>query len=326
MRIELQNRCKLLAENRNIIKSEFFFESAYVYPLGASILAAKNKIANVETIRSSLALLKDRTSFFSSFRGITKVATVISLSVSPNPEKKMDDMLLIHGGLKDYFWNSYYLAIAASAIADMAQPSQYEDIIQRTSMIYKRMKAAHPLLTSGEDSSFAALLALSELDDNHIGEEMELCYSILRPSFFFGNAVQSLSHILALGGDSAEKKCQRVLDIFEYLKTNGHKYGTGYELSTLGTLALLDTDIRILAEDIMDADDFLSNEKGFSSFGIGARQRIMYAALMTMCDYIPDVQTMQTAAMSGIVSLVTAQHVAMASAAAATAAAANSSN
>ena len=327
MRTELQNRCRLLVENRNIIKSEFSFESAYVYPLGASILAAKNKTADVDAISSCLSLLKDRTGIFSSFRGISKLATVISLSVSPNPERKMDDMLFIYEELKDYFWSSYYLSIAASAIADMAQPSQYQDIIQRTSMIYKRMKSAHPLLTSGEDSAFAALLALSGLDNDHIEEEMELCYDILRPNFFSGNAVQSLSHILALGEDPADQKCQKAIDIFEYLKANGYKYGTGYELSTLGTLALLDIDMKTLAADIMDADDFLSNEKGFGNFlGIGSRQRLMYAGLMTMCDYIPDVQTMQTAALSGIVSLVIAQHAAIASSAAAASAAASSSS
>jgi hypothetical protein len=327
MRTELQNRCRLLVENRNIIKSEFSFESAYVYPLGASILAAKNKTADVDAISSCLSLLKDRTGIFSSFRGISKLATVISLSVSPNPERKMDDMLFIYEELKDYFWSSYYLSIAASAIADMAQPSQYQDIIQRTSMIYKRMKSAHPLLTSGEDSAFAALLALSGLDNDHIEEEMELCYDILRPNFFSGNAVQSLSHILALGEDPADQKCQKAMDIFEHLKANGYKYGTGYELSTLGTLALLDIDMKTLAADIMDADDFLSNEKGFGNFlGIGSRQRLMYAGLMTMCDYIPDVQTMQTAALSGIVSLVIAQHAAIASSAAAASAAASSSS
>ena len=327
MRTELQNRCRLLVENRNIIKSEFSFESAYVYPLGASILAAKNKTADVDAISICLSLLKDRTGIFSSFRGISKLATVISLSVSPNPERKMDDMLFIYEELKDYFWSSDYLSIAASAIADMAQPSQYQDIIQRTSMIYKRMKSAHPLLTSGEDSAFAALLALSGLDNDHIEEEMELCYDILRPNFFSGNAVQSLSHILALGEDPADQKCQKAIDIFEYLKAKGYKYGTGYELSTLGTLALLDIDMKTLAADIMDADDFLSNEKGFGNFlGIGSRQRLMYAGLMTMCDYIPDVQTMQTAALSGIVSLVIAQHAAIASSAAAASAAASSSS
>lgn len=239
------------------------------------------------------------------------MASVTFLSLSPDPEKYMAQMLAVYGELKGVFRGSPYLTVAAAAIAQLAEPQQYEQIAKHTRTIYNRMKNAHPFLTSQEDSAFAALLALSGLDDLHIEQEMARCYAILKPSFFSGNAVQSLSQVLALGEDPAEQKCRKSLDLFEYLKRRGYKYGTNYELATLGALALLDTDIDLLCGDIMETDNFLKKQKGFGVFGIGAKQRLMYAGMLTMNDYVPNVQTIQIAALNGIVSLIIAQQAAL---------------
>lgn len=324
MKPELQKRCELFIENRDTIKLAFGWESTYIYPLCAGLCAAKGKRADEDNLKSCRELLREKTGVFSNFRGISQMATITMLSLSANPEDKMERMLRVYGSLKEVFWGSEYLTVAAAAIVDLAEPSQYEQIVQRTRVIYDRMKNAHPFLTSGEDSAFAALLALSGLDDQRIELEMERCYTILKPSFFSGNAVQSLSHVLALGEGTAEQKCAKAIELFTYLKDNGHKYGKSYELSTLGTLALIDADVATLAQDMMDADDYLAAQKGFGALGVGAKQRLMYAGMLTMCDYIPNVQTIQTAALNGIVSLVIAQQAAICASVAATSAAAAS--
>ena len=122
-------------------------------------------------------------------------------------------------------------------------------------------------------------------------------------------------------------KCRRALELFDSLKSRGLRYGTGCELATLGVLALLDVEKDILVQDITEADAFLKSRKGFGAFGVGARQRLMYAGMMASCDYVPDLHSMQTAALNGVVALVIAQQAAIcASAAAASAAAASSSS
>lgn len=323
----LQKRCELLVQNRTIIKDAFRWETAYMHPLCASLYAAKGRIADADAMKDCRDLLKQKNGVFSNFRGISKMATITLLSLSPNPEMKMERMVYIYGKLKEVFWGSEYLTVASATIADMAEPNEYDSIIQKTRVIYDRMKASHPFLTSREDSAFAALLALSGLDDVRIQQEMENCYNILKPSFFSGNAVQSLSHVLALGEGAAEKKCCKVMELFQYLKENGHKYGTGEELATLGVLALLETNMEKLGQEMIEADDYLKTQKGFGTFGIGPRQRMMYAGMMAMCEHIPEVQTMQMAALNGIVSLVIAEQAAIcASMAVASAAAAASSN
>lgn len=311
MRTELQERCDLFIRNRDIVKTQFSLENSYIYPLCAAILTSKGVQADATMMNFCKNLLKQSTGIFSNFRGTSKMVTVTHLSLAENPQERMEQILTVYNDLKEMFWGSEYLAVAAGVIAEMAKPDQYARITQRTRIIYNRMKDAHPFLTSVDDSAFAALLALSELDDLYIEQEMERCYAYLKPSFLSGNAVQSLSHVLALGEGAAQQKCQKALDLFNSLKKRGYKYGTGYELPTLGALALSGTDVGVLAENIIEVDDFLKSRKGFKGFGIGSRQRLMHAGMLTMLDYTPDVRTVQTAALSGVVSLVIAQQVAI---------------
>ena len=72
---------------------------------------------------------------------------------------------------------SHYLPVAAVAIAQLAEEQNYEYIARRTKEIYKEMKANHPMLTSGEDSAFAALLSLSQKPNEQLITGMEQCYA-----------------------------------------------------------------------------------------------------------------------------------------------------
>ncbi len=327
MKESLLQRCRLLVENREIIRSEFRWESAFLNVLCAALCVTKDVTADADALRSCNNILKAHTGALSHFRGTAKMALVTLMSFAPDPNEKIERILDIYTKLKELFWASEYLTITASAISDMAAPEQIDSIVQHTRAIYDRMKANHPFLTSGDNSVFAALLALSGLDDRHIEDEMERCYNLLKPKFpLEGNAVQALSQVLALGTESAELKCQKALDLYDHLKANGRKYGRSFELATLGALVLSGVGIEALAQDMMDADDFLKDQKGFGAFGIGSHQRLMYAGILTMCDCMPAAQTLQSAAINGVISLVIAQQVAICSASAAAAAGAAASS
>lgn len=110
------------------------------------------------------------------------------------------------------------------------------------------------------------------------------------------------------------------------LKNKGYKYGTDYELATLGVLALLPADQGAVMEDIIEIDDFLSRQKGYGFFGIGRKQRMMNAGLIVTSDYIGQSDTMHTSAIGGTISLIAAQQAAMCAAIAASSAAASSAS
>ena len=67
--------------------------------------------------------------------------------------------------------------------------------------------------------------------------------------------------------------------------------------------------------------------KGFGLFGVGEKQRLMYAGMLTMSDCVDELSGMSLsmAAVNGAISLIVAQQTAICAATAASAAAASSS-
>lgn len=327
MRNSLQTLCEQFIADRDMIKSVFGWESSYMYPVSAAIFADQHQTPDVQRLKMCESLLKQNTGIFSNFRGTLKLPMVSLIAVSPDPEEKMRRALQVYDSLKEYFWSSSYLPIASMVMADLLRPEQFSSAAARTRHIYDLMKGEHPFLTSSEDSVFAALLALSDMDDEQIVEETENCYALLKSEFFSGNAVQSLSHVLALGDGSAETKCGKTIDLYRSLKENGMRYGREYELATLGTLALLPASVDSLTRDLAETDEFLSNQHGYGIFGPGRRQRLMHAGMLVSSDYISGDQnfSMRSAAISGTLSLIIAQQAALCAAVAASSAAAASS-
>lgn len=327
MKPTLTALCRQFIENRDTIKSSFIWESAYLYPVCAAIFSDKRQTVDESQLVRCREILYDRTGLFSAFRGMPKLVILSMMAADPAPEEKLQKALGVYDSLKTHFFTSTYLPVASMVIADLVGPEQVETIAARTRRIYDRMKDEHPFLTSSEDSVFAALLALSQLSDEQVVQETERCYRLLKPTFFSGNAVQSLSHVLALGQGTPEEKCQKTLALYNGLEQEGYPYGTSYELATLGVLAMLPASHDEVVRDVLDAAEFLSEQKGYGFFGAGKKQRLMHAGMLVASDYLDSAvgQTMHAAAVGGTISLIVAQQAAMCAAVAASCAAASAS-
>lgn len=324
----VQTKCENFIRNKEIIKSTMGWENTYVYPICAAIFTEKDQRADADRLRQCRDLIKSQTGVFSSFRGTVKLPAISMLAVDSNPQYKLQNAIKVYNMLKGHFFSSDYLVLAAMVIADLAESERYGQIADRTRILYDRMKAEHPFLTSREDSVFAALLALSPLSDDQLIQDMERCYELLKGQFFSGNSIQSLSHVLALGEGTAEEKCRKTMTLFQILKNKGYKYGTNYELATLGVLALLPEEPEVLAEKMIEVDRFLSHQKGFGFWGVGSKQRLMYAGILVSGDYADTANRigLNSAAISSTISLVIAQQVAMCTAIAAASASSSSSS
>ena len=311
MNEQTQIRLERLIENRDRIKTVFTWDSGLIHLSCAGIYTAKDKTVDIRMLQNCKELLKQKVGIFSNFRSTASSPIVAMLAVSEIPEQTLENGLIVYELLKKDFWGSEYLPLAAMIIAQMAQPDEYERIASRTRFIYNSMKAEHPFLTSGEDSAFCALLSLSEQPDDVLLRDSEECYRILKPYFFSANAVQSLSHVLALCDGHAESKCERTMELFNKLKLSGYKYGTEYELPTLGLLANSGGNLDSIVADIIEINSWLASQKGFGFFSsISTKQRLMYAGILAQKEYSRN-DTMQNAAINGTISLIIAQEVAM---------------
>jgi hypothetical protein len=326
MNEDLKCRCEQFIRNRDIVKLAIPWENAYFYPICASIFVDKNMDAGVEKLRECRKLLKSRLSVFSNFRGISELVIVSKLAADEDPEKRLGEAIRVYEKLKSHFFSSEYLPIGAMIISETVESYKYEEVCARTRRIYDLMKHEHPFLTSSEDSIFATMLALTPRSDEEIVREVEDCYGMLKESFLDKNAVQSLSHVLALSNDgmrTSQERCRDTVRLFEALKEKKYKYGTGYELATLGVLAALPCGIDEAVREIIEASDYLKEQKGYGFFGMGRSLRMLHAGMVVSSLHMGSSQAFGGVAFNSAVSLVAAQQAAVCAAIAASVAAAN---
>lgn len=312
MNNELIRKCELLVSNRDAIQQAFRWNSGSMMLAGSSFFVGLNWEADTDRLKFCEEILKRKSGFFSSYRGNVRMPFLCKMAVSENPEQYFEDVDSIVRQMQSLKWiETDYKVLAAMTLRDHLDMGDIPGAIEKMIALYQGMKEKHPWLTSGEDVPFAAILAVSGMDTDALMIEMENCYRELSKTFQYKNAVQSLSHILAIDPADTRIKCEKVGAIFDILKENKHKYGTGSELTVLGTLSMLDLTAEQAAAEIMEADDYLKLQKGFGTFAMGDNVRRMYAALMVMDTHMPPASHSHESLVNSMLAMVIAMEVCM---------------
>lgn len=307
MKAALQARCEQFIMNRDTIKNVFRLNNLFLYPACANLFCSRGKVAEAEKLVYCRQLIQQKTGVFSSFRGQVQMAVACLLSMEENPEEKLEKALHCHALLKKEFMASVYLPMVAMMLTDVEDA---EEKVQRGKALYKRIRAEHPFLTSGEDQVFAVLMTLSGKNDDQLMADMESCYTLLKDRGFGGNNyTQSVSHILALTEGMPEMKVTRFADLWEELIRIGLKYGKYYQLSTLAALSQLEGDTRMMAADMMEAYEYLAGQKGYGFFGMDKKGRLMHAA-MIVSNLYGENWSKEAVSVSGTLSMIVAQQMA----------------
>lgn len=320
MKDSLRQICEDFIANRDVMKEAFKWDSSYLYPVCGNICCTRGQAADLERLKESKKIIDGHAGVFSNFRGNVRPALATMLSLSDNPESRMQQAVYNYDILKKEFWGSSYLALVAYLLTELADKDQVDEMAARGKDIYRRMKQGHPFLTGSEDSVFAVLMAFSSKSDDELITDMEDCYQALRARFSAGDALQTVSHVLALADGRPELKASRVIDLYNSLRDAGIKYGRSHELSVLAALSLTDVSVPELVEEIREADAFLKTQKGFGTWGTGSQLRAMNAALIVSDQYVVR-EKASTAALTSTLAILIAQQMAMCAVMASTAAA-----
>lgn len=320
MRESLKLACGEFISARDALKGIFRMENDQMYPVCASMFISAGRTPDEAGLRAARTLVRSSVGIFSSFRGTVEFPLVSMLACSEDPYEKWERTQAAYACLRERFFASEYLAMAALLISDAEE--DYYEIADRGKTLYRRMRSEHPFLTGSEDSVFALLLARSGRSNDELIADMEASYRILGTRFTKGEGLQSVTHVLALDDAEPSEKSDRFTEIYDEIIRLGGKYGKDARLSTLAALSLTGEDPKKLAADIMDADSFLAEQKGYRSiFGMDARTRTMHAAMIVSSDVFPGNCLVNAAAGRAAVVMIAAQQAAMCAVMAGTAAA-----
>ena len=120
-----------------------------------------------------------------------------------------------------------------------------------------------------------------------IVSETERCFELLKGEFFFLKRSAVSQPRIGSGRGDAGRKMQEDDGAFSRAEEKrARRYGTGYELATLGALALLRKEADSTVGELIEADHFLEKQKGYGVFGLGRKQRLMHAGMLLTSDYL----------------------------------------
>ncbi len=292
MNPELKSKLELLALNKNTIDKAFFLEMGITQVVGALLFASAGLEVDIDRLKEARKILSRRKGVFSAFRAVAELVVTSRMALSEDPEGYLNDLIEVYDiMMKGRVLEDSYLLLSAMIIVDRGRKADADEIREKTNELMRRMSKLHPILTSNEDIALVSLLAMTGRDNDSIINDMEECYTYTRKEIRLkaeANSIQALSEILALTEGDMKAKCDKVAELFNAFREQRSKFGTYLEFPALGTLINVDVPTDALVAEIIEAADFLKQNKGFGGLSMDKKTRLMFAALLASQTYLPD--------------------------------------
>jgi hypothetical protein len=284
----VKEKCDLMVRNRKVLNKSFVWDFDIMTVATSLILAGAGVEADAEKLKNCKKILRKGVGCFSSIRGIGETITVCKMAMSEDPAKYVSDLKKVYDKImKGRFFNGEYMVLAAANVCDNGKVSEIDSLVGKFNEIDKRMKEEHPILTSAEDWSLAMLLAMTDKSVDQIIGEMEQGFDYMRDMRFRAtqNGLQSLTQVLALMGGDMKTKCDKVIRFSDKFREKGVRYGKDCEIAALGTLLDIDANEDELVSEIFETADYLKKQKGFGSWHLDKKTRLMFASLIVAESY-----------------------------------------
>ncbi|MBQ0065268.1 MAG: DUF4003 family protein [Firmicutes bacterium] len=289
MKQELFERAENFVQNGQAVSDAYFLEDSRMTRVSAAIFLEGNKRVETQEIKAMKELLAENTGIFSNFRGYVRLPIHCMLANTRDPEYTLKQAIDAYNVFKDYFTFRTYLPIASVRMAMEKNPAQFRSIAQRTKEIYKMLNKAHPFLTDESDELTCSILASTDLSVEEAVERTLEAYDTLKEYHFgilsSGDALFTIAQIIAASKKDIPFCVQKVNAIYQKAKEDHHRFDSGYQLSIIVALAILEEDIDSLLADIYDVDEYLSTQKHYGGLlGFSKPTRMTHAALIVASD------------------------------------------
>ena len=310
----LRNKCELFERNRSAVAGKFMFENNMMSIAAGLIFTVADKEADVEKLKECRSILKKHTGVFSEYRDTIKLALISEMALSGDPEQYIEDVKAVYRKMhKGHFKDNSYMVLAAMLICDLGKQKHADAIVEKHNEIMQQMNKEHPILTDSEDISYVILLALSDRPVDAILSDMNAYSDCLKAAFRHkvgADSIQGLSEFLALSDGNVQEKCDKVIRLFDALKERKADIGGGHVFFALGTLIGIDETTENLVNEIMEAEEFLKDCKGFDEKSIDKKDRLMFAVLLAAASYGTDASMINNTFINSALGIIRAKHIA----------------
>ena len=310
----IREKCDLLAGNRASIRKSFLLEKELMSVVAGLIFTSAGKEADTASLKACRKLLNKRSRPLSNLRDIVELALLSKMSLSPNPEKCLDDFLSVYKKVQQgKLLENDYMVLSSILILDLQLQDECGEIIEKANELTKRMKKDHPFLTQTDDNSFIMFLAVTRKSVDMILADLQEGYDYLTNTCkarVNQDPAYELCEVLAVSYGDMKEKCDKVMRIHNALVRQGSEYGSGSSFSSLGALIDADAEPETLAKEIIEAEAFLKETSGFGGLSMDRNTRVMYAVLVVACVYGKNLEAAGNSVIANTLSLIWAKQIA----------------
>ena len=290
-----QSMINLLGNNRNIIAKAFKVADSVGVSMAAFTWTLAGREATAEQMRASFDYLKSQTSALSTERGTNKLTVASRMAMSGDDAGYLAEVQRIFSrimeGYKMKTGSRYGTALLIANCT--STPEEADALVDRTKRIFEMMRQAHPVITDDRDMTFAAIVALSDRDDEALLADAEECYQLLGKEYKLTGGRQTMAHVLAISPLPPAEKVARVAELRAAFKANKISIGwtSSQEYATLAMLVLDGRPAGEIAAEIAELNKTIKKLKGFGDFSVDQSIRLLYAAAISTYAHQGNVQT-----------------------------------
>ena len=220
MKQNLQEFIDFQLANEQTTRKISALEHDGITKLSALFYTVANQNADLDKIKKSREILKNKMGIFSNFRGAFDLVISSKMSLAEDPEKYLDDVIDIYKKLvSDKKIPGETYVMTAITIYEQARDQDIDSIINQTKEAYAKIKEQHKYLTDETDMSFIAMMVMSGKDIDKTVNEVEETFNVLKQEYKVpSDAAQGAALVLSMSDKSVQEKCKAFMDLYTEMK------------------------------------------------------------------------------------------------------------
>ena len=313
MRQSITDRLALFVNNSQAATREFRWwtgASGQCRRLMSLIYTLEDKPLDLDAVKESHKIVRSNTRWFSKFRGLNSFFLAAKLSLDDNPEQLFADTLEAYDRIREARLNNIVnLAVAAFLMASSTERHNFKNIANRAKKLQDGMKIRGWVLTGQDNSIFSTMIALTDMIPSVVVERVEQISEQLRPEFkgLANASVQALAQVLVLG-EKSDEALNCIPKLNKALRNQGIRLDSELTLPMLGIFSLLSVDDAIFVSDILAAQDYLRQQRGFRS--LPSQELLLLSVAIISSVYVEEMtEKVNASKAASVVNIIIAQQI-----------------
>lgn len=284
MNTELEQSTNQFIEYKNALGKKLAFEYDFNLCISSLLCIRFQKTMEPLKVIECKRMIKKNTNIMSNYRGIIGLHCTTLLSFYEKPEELLKKAITTNKYLrKNGFKNSNYLSYSLLQKGKNLMDLEDESLKEKVLNYYQEIKKLK-LPMNAIDYGFLSIITTKDENNTQFVNKIESLYRLAKNKGIDKLNCSLLAKILCLTDSDEETLINDTYTLYDKLKAHKIKLSDYFSGTHLGILTLLSNDFDETIKNLLEVNQFLRQNKGFSNLMSDKGQRMLYSVLLVCMD------------------------------------------